>query len=423
MHLSAYSFRGRVLTTEEREAIFDFFNAFLCRYLPCPGCTYHCFAYVRSHPPRFQTGDEYWSWTVAFHNAVNVRTKKRVWSEEDAERVLLEYIDKSGARDVTDTMFDVSFWYALYLSVIRLTFHDKGYASQQEQTMFLGFVRTLGAIAPFRGQVAAGRSVSDHNSDSNIDSNNGQNNALSLSRVWKAFCDTVVFEEHADLRNSPAPPAADTKQTEDGSTTHARLEEIPEEEEEAKEDAGGEALDSQPENNDTVRVDGGGSGAPSLTSKEHAWRTLTLLHNTLAKTFDGVPTTVGNVNRMIYEFIASKQHEAVAEDERRKHDAKRITRLESELDHVRKDTKYAVESDSTFQLYKTLSLVLSAVLATIAVLSVVVFAYRTRYANRLHEVEQARSATEERSLPAVARTRLLPQKRKRPVHNSNVEQT
>lgn len=51
--------------------------------LPCGECSNHAKAYLADHPPYFTAAD-YFTWTVAFHNAVNTRLGREPWTVEKA---------------------------------------------------------------------------------------------------------------------------------------------------------------------------------------------------------------------------------------------------------------------------------------------------------------------------------------------------
>lgn len=53
--------------------------------LPCGDCSNHAKAYMAAHPPTFEAST-YFGWTVAFHNAVNLRLGRLMWTFEEARQ-------------------------------------------------------------------------------------------------------------------------------------------------------------------------------------------------------------------------------------------------------------------------------------------------------------------------------------------------
>jgi hypothetical protein len=84
----AYKLKGN-LSQDDQEWIKKFLSSF-CRLLPCPGCSYHCIAHIAQNIPNFQNGEEFWKYTVDFHNSVNQRSNLLQYSYEEAETLLTQ---------------------------------------------------------------------------------------------------------------------------------------------------------------------------------------------------------------------------------------------------------------------------------------------------------------------------------------------
>jgi hypothetical protein len=84
IHASAKSYEGIDIPPETSKQIKIFLEK-TCRLLPCPACSLHCVKHVSQHQPFFETGENFWKYTVDFHNTVNKRTGKIEFSYEEAD--------------------------------------------------------------------------------------------------------------------------------------------------------------------------------------------------------------------------------------------------------------------------------------------------------------------------------------------------
>jgi hypothetical protein len=82
LHLHAYRYQSAA--PHEQAAIRRFFED-LPAMLPCPGCQMHAAAYMKEHPVELE---RLFNWSVDFHNSVNKRTGKRVFTYNEAFRDL-----------------------------------------------------------------------------------------------------------------------------------------------------------------------------------------------------------------------------------------------------------------------------------------------------------------------------------------------
>ena len=89
----------------------------LCKYLPCPGCRFHCLNHAQASPPRFNNGVQFWKWTVDFHNAVNARTNKLTISYEEAETLLIKQLAEfEWTVDKIEKAFLQDWWTAIFMT-------------------------------------------------------------------------------------------------------------------------------------------------------------------------------------------------------------------------------------------------------------------------------------------------------------------
>jgi hypothetical protein len=58
-------------------------NSQILQKLPCGECSNHARAWLKENPPTF-TAELYFAWTVAFHNGVNHRLGRPIWSVGEA---------------------------------------------------------------------------------------------------------------------------------------------------------------------------------------------------------------------------------------------------------------------------------------------------------------------------------------------------
>lgn len=73
--------------------------------LPCGTCGAHCLAYIKANPPPIRgtsgTMELFW-WTVDFHNAVNKRNGKRIYTREEAEAEFKQRVGPDAALSATE---------------------------------------------------------------------------------------------------------------------------------------------------------------------------------------------------------------------------------------------------------------------------------------------------------------------------------
>lgn len=74
--------------SEKRQGQMKGFLDNLCPNLPCGGCALHCQEYMKEHPPDVSSRNNLFMYLVDFHNAVNTRLGKRVFSYKEAEEHL-----------------------------------------------------------------------------------------------------------------------------------------------------------------------------------------------------------------------------------------------------------------------------------------------------------------------------------------------
>lgn len=61
-------------------------NAHILTKLPCGDCSRHAKAFLVANPPAWSPG-HYFTWTVIFHNAVNLRLGRPLWTIDQAREV------------------------------------------------------------------------------------------------------------------------------------------------------------------------------------------------------------------------------------------------------------------------------------------------------------------------------------------------
>lgn len=133
---------------ELAEALFQFMTK-LCTYLPCPGCRYHCLAYMNQQPPRFTRGVDVWTYFVDFHNAVNKRTNKISYTYEEAETVLANQLKEFGwTPEKIEEAFFQDWWTALLMTTFSISLTPDA-PKEEEKKEFQAFMHNAVQVMPF----------------------------------------------------------------------------------------------------------------------------------------------------------------------------------------------------------------------------------------------------------------------------------
>lgn len=138
--------------------IFEFMQQ-LCRYLICPACSMHCSQNMAIFPPRFQTAQEFWVYTIDFHNRVNERTQKLTYSQDEAAEMLNHTLAEY-AIDLTDLSraFLDDFWSAIFLTTFNIS-RVPDTITDEDKSEYTRFIANLIQLLPFGfadgGQVRA----------------------------------------------------------------------------------------------------------------------------------------------------------------------------------------------------------------------------------------------------------------------------
>jgi len=133
---------------ELSEALYQFIIQ-LCKYLPCPGCRFHCLAHTGQVPPRFTRGRDVWTYFVDFHNAVNKRTHKVLVSYDEAEVMLTEELKEFGwTPDRIEEAFSQDWWTALLMTTFSLS-TTPDTPKDDEKKEFQAFMHNAALVMPF----------------------------------------------------------------------------------------------------------------------------------------------------------------------------------------------------------------------------------------------------------------------------------
>jgi len=145
-------FKDQNLPNDISEQILFFF-VHICKYLPCPGCRHHCSQQMQSHVPRFFRGEDFWTYTVDFHNAVNERNDKLRFTYAQAEDALETYLQSwKSSIDTIEETFSMDWWVAILLTSMTYCYvPDK--PTDEEKTEYRKFLRSLCYIFPFGHKV------------------------------------------------------------------------------------------------------------------------------------------------------------------------------------------------------------------------------------------------------------------------------
>jgi hypothetical protein len=166
----------------------------LCKYLPCPGCRLHCNNHTQNVIPRFFRGEDFWTYTVDFHNAVNTRTHKLTVSYADAEVYLNEKLQTFGnSIDHIEDSFLQDWWTAIILTTFSYSYMpDK--PTEEEKTEYKNFLKSLCYVLPFSHKILTnGRLCRDVMLDfcdsPNMNVENRDNAFESITNLHNSVCD------------------------------------------------------------------------------------------------------------------------------------------------------------------------------------------------------------------------------------------
>ena len=88
-HFIHYVALAYIPSEENKSSYMNFFNS-LPDTLPCPICGEHFKQNMQKYPPRFDTSNDLFEWTVDMHNEVNKQNGKKVLTYEEALNEILK---------------------------------------------------------------------------------------------------------------------------------------------------------------------------------------------------------------------------------------------------------------------------------------------------------------------------------------------
>lgn len=83
MHTFSFSYPSSP-SNIEKTAAHNFYTS-LGVLIPCKNCSQHCLQYVKHYPPKINSRDELVMWVFDFHNEVNKRLNKRIYTFEELQ--------------------------------------------------------------------------------------------------------------------------------------------------------------------------------------------------------------------------------------------------------------------------------------------------------------------------------------------------
>ena len=92
LHLMAYTYPNT--PTEERQLSMRHYIQGMCPNLPCYGCSFHCSEYIRQYPPTVESKEKLFKYLVDFHNSVNIKLGKRVYTESEVKKNIVDNYSK-----------------------------------------------------------------------------------------------------------------------------------------------------------------------------------------------------------------------------------------------------------------------------------------------------------------------------------------
>lgn len=80
-----------ILSQEQRDNFRQYIEG-QCAIVPCPTCEDHALKYLLTHPLDPPTGQQAFEWVIDFHNSVNARNNKRLFTYQEAEAMMMERV-------------------------------------------------------------------------------------------------------------------------------------------------------------------------------------------------------------------------------------------------------------------------------------------------------------------------------------------
>ena len=84
MHLFSYNYKEKP-SKELMDSAWNFFIS-MGMLIPCAECQDHYKKFVSRFTPMVNSRDELIEWVLSFHNAVNQRKEKRLWSRQELDQ-------------------------------------------------------------------------------------------------------------------------------------------------------------------------------------------------------------------------------------------------------------------------------------------------------------------------------------------------
>ena len=189
----AVHFKDTPIPPELSEQLMQFFIR-LCKYLPCPGCRFHCTSHMTTFPPKFTTGEEVWKFTVDFHNAVNRRTNKLEVTYDEAKSLLAKDLSEfNWTVEKIEDAFMQDWWTAILMTTFSASTTPDS-PSEDEKHEYMQLIKAMCYIMPFAfKKVGAGGTVRDQLvafcSSSRFKLNNRDETFESIVNLHNAVCD------------------------------------------------------------------------------------------------------------------------------------------------------------------------------------------------------------------------------------------
>lgn len=129
----------------------------LPNYLPCPGCKQHATMHIMNNYPKFDTFEKVWEYGINFHNQVNRRNGKLIYSTEDAKQMLINRLQefKLTVDELENAFLQDYFTVLIFTTYTYYNVHSDDNAPDILQEKYKNFLLNIVYLFPFGQKITS----------------------------------------------------------------------------------------------------------------------------------------------------------------------------------------------------------------------------------------------------------------------------